>query len=61
MCPLRGIVGPAGSALNYGPHLDVFMLDERSYRGPNGANLQRATGAKLLPRSRPARLAETRC
>src|ERR1700681_3524703 len=30
--------------LSYGPHLDVFMLDERSYRGPNGANLQTAYG-----------------
>jgi alkaline phosphatase D len=30
--------------LNYGPHLDVFMLDERSYRGPNGPNLQTAYG-----------------
>ena len=31
-------------ALNYGPHLDVFMLDERSYRGPNGPNLQTVYG-----------------
>jgi alkaline phosphatase D len=30
--------------LNYGPHLDVFMLDERSYRGPNGPNLQESYG-----------------
>lgn len=30
--------------LHYGPHLDVFMLDERSYRGPNGANMQEAYG-----------------
>jgi alkaline phosphatase D len=30
--------------LNYGPHLDVFMLDERSYRGGNGPNLQTAYG-----------------
>src|ERR1700688_4986314 len=30
--------------LGYGPHLDVFMLDERSYRGPNGPNLQTAYG-----------------
>jgi len=30
--------------LHYGPHLDVFMLDERSYRGPNGANLQETYG-----------------
>jgi alkaline phosphatase D len=31
-------------ALNYGPHLDVFMLDERSYRGGNGPNLQEKYG-----------------
>ncbi|MBC7584079.1 MAG: alkaline phosphatase D family protein [Tardiphaga sp.] len=30
--------------LNYGPQLDVFMLDERSYRGPNGPNLQDSYG-----------------
>ena len=30
--------------LNYGPHLDVFMLDERSYRGPNGPNQQESYG-----------------
>ena len=30
--------------LNYGPHLDIFMLDERSYRGPNGPNLQETYG-----------------
>ncbi len=27
-------------AFNYGPLLDVLMLDERSYRGPNTPNLQ---------------------
>jgi len=27
-------------ALSYGPALDVFMLDERSYRGPNTPNRQ---------------------
>ncbi|MGE3541401.1 MAG: alkaline phosphatase [Candidatus Tectimicrobiota bacterium] len=27
-------------ALHYGPALDLFMLDERSYRGPNSANRQ---------------------
>jgi len=26
--------------VNYGPLLDVFMIDMRSYRGPNGANQQ---------------------
>ena len=30
--------------LSYGPHLDVFMLDERSYRGPNGPNQQTTYG-----------------
>ena len=29
-------------AFNYGPLLDVLMLDERSYRGPNTANRQTA-------------------
>jgi len=29
-------------AYSYGPSLDVFMLDERSYRGPNTANRQAA-------------------
>ena len=28
----------------YGPMLDVFMLDERSYRGPNGENRQPSYG-----------------
>ncbi|WP_018719533.1 alkaline phosphatase D family protein [Arhodomonas aquaeolei] len=30
----------------YGPTLDVFMLDMRSYRGPNGANDQASEGAE---------------
>lgn len=30
--------------INYGPHLDVFILDERSYRGPNGSNQQTEYG-----------------
>jgi alkaline phosphatase D len=29
-------------SFNYGPSLDVFMLDERSYRGPNTPNRQTA-------------------
>lgn len=32
-------------AFNYGPLLDVFMLDERSYRGANTPNLQTAPDA----------------
>ncbi|ALN91406.1 alkaline phosphatase D family protein [Lysobacter gummosus] len=31
--------------IHYGPLLDVFMLDMRSYRGPNTDNLQAAAGA----------------
>lgn len=27
-------------SFNYGPSLDIFMLDERSYRGPNSPNRQ---------------------
>ena len=30
--------------INYGPLVDVFMLDMRSYRGPNGENKQTAYG-----------------
>ena len=39
--------------ISYGPLLDVFMLDMRSYRGPNAENMRgdlRAGG--LLPRAR---------
>ncbi len=42
MYPMRESLAEPGRVyrtLNYGPHLDVFMLDERSYRGPNGDNL----------------------
>jgi len=31
-------------SIAYGPMLDVFMLDERSYRGPNNENRQTAYG-----------------
>jgi alkaline phosphatase D len=47
MYPLRESMVEPGRVyrtLSYGPHLDVFMLDERSYRGPNGPNLQTAYG-----------------
>jgi alkaline phosphatase D len=47
MYPMRESIVEPGRVyrkLSYGPHLDVFMLDERSYRGPNGANLQTAYG-----------------
>ena len=38
MYPMRESIVEPGRVyrtLNYGPHLDVFMLEERSYRGPN--------------------------
>jgi len=47
MYPIRESLDEPGRVyrtLNYGPHLDVFMLDERSYRGPNGPNQQAAYG-----------------
>src|ERR1700746_1588385 len=47
MYPMRESLNEPGRVyrtLNYGPHLDVFMLDERSYRGPNGPNLQESYG-----------------
>jgi len=47
MYPIRESIVEPGRVyrtLNYGPHLDVFMLDERSYRGPNGANQQTTYG-----------------
>jgi len=47
MYPLRESPAEPGRVyrtIKYGPHLDVFMLDERSYRGPNGPNLQTEYG-----------------
>src|ERR1700744_6176272 len=47
MYPLRESMVEPGRVyrtISYGPHLDVFMLDERSYRGPNGPNLQETYG-----------------
>jgi alkaline phosphatase D len=47
MYPMRESIVEPGRVyrtLSYGPHLDVFMLDERSYRGPNGANQQTSYG-----------------
>jgi len=47
MYPMReSIVEPGRIYCNisYGPHLEVFILDERSYRGPNGPNQQTEYG-----------------
>src|SRR4029079_2898593 len=45
MYPMRESIVEPGRiyrTLKYGPHLDVFMLDERSYRSANGPNLETA-------------------
>jgi alkaline phosphatase D len=45
--PIRGTPVEAGRIyrkIAYGPLLDIFMLDMRSYRGPNGENRQKAYG-----------------
>jgi alkaline phosphatase D len=44
--PLRvsGEPGRVYRKISYGPLLDVFMIDMRSYRGPNGENKQAAYG-----------------
>ncbi len=45
--PLRGSLAEPGRIyckISYGPLLDVFMLDMRSYRGPNGEGLEETYG-----------------
>jgi alkaline phosphatase D len=47
MYPMRESIVEPGRLyrrISYGPLLDVFMLDERSYRGPNGPNQDTAYG-----------------
>ena len=47
MYPMRENLNEPGRiyrTLSYGPHLDVFMLDERSYRAGNGPNQQETYG-----------------
>src|SRR3954451_7573766 len=47
MYPMRESIIEPGRVyrqISYGPHLDVFVLDERSYRGANGANLETSYG-----------------
>jgi alkaline phosphatase D len=47
MFPIRSSVAEPGRiyrSISYGPHLDIFMLDERSYRGPNNDNNQTTYG-----------------
>ena len=47
MYPMRESIVEPGRIyrkISYGPHLDVFVLDERSYRGGNGPNLETSYG-----------------
>jgi alkaline phosphatase D len=47
--PIRtdsAVSGRIYRAFNYGPSLEVIMLDERSYRGPNTANRQRTESSE---------------
>ena len=64
MYPMRESLTEPGRVyrtLNYGPHLDVFMLDERSYRGPNGPEpADHLRARQLFHRARPAAVAEAR-
>ncbi|MRG95792.1 alkaline phosphatase D family protein [Polyangium spumosum] len=40
--------GPIHRLLSYGPRVDVFVLDARSFRGPNGANREEKAPAAAL-------------
>jgi alkaline phosphatase D len=45
--PMRETLAEAGRVyrkISYGPMLDVFMLDMRSYRGPNGEGMEETYG-----------------
>ena len=44
----------------YGPLLDVFMLDMRSYRGPDGPHTDRISARRLSARAATSRLAQAR-
>jgi len=59
MMPIRAIAkDPARiyRKISYGPLLDIFFLDLRSYRGPNGPSLE----TKLTPQSRILGVAQMR-
>ena len=62
--PLRPTPAEAGRVyrkIAYGPLLDVFMLDMRSYRGPNGEGKEDELWAgRLFPRAAAVGLAQAR-
>jgi alkaline phosphatase D len=48
IAPLASEQGRVYRKVSYGPLLDVFFLDMRRYRGPNGDNLETAPGANTV-------------
>jgi alkaline phosphatase D len=48
IAPLASEQGRVYRKVSYGPLLDVFFLDMRRYRGPNGDNLEAAPGANTV-------------
>ncbi len=62
--PMRESMAEPGRVyrkMQYGPLLDIFMLDMRSYRGPDGAPCRpHLSPRRLSPRPGPGRLAQTR-
>ena len=61
--PTRQFVAERGRIyrkIAYGPLLDVFMLDMRSYRGPNGNKDRILHRSRAFPRARAGRVAQAR-
>ena len=48
IAPLASEQGRVYRKVSYGPLLDVFFLDMRRYRGPNGDNVETAAGANTV-------------
>ena len=48
IAPLASEQGRVYRKVSYGPLLDVFFIDMRRYRGPNGDNLESAPGANTV-------------
>lgn len=46
--PIAPEQGRVYRKVSYGPRLDVFFIDMRRYRGPNGDNLETAPGASTV-------------
>ena len=56
--PMRDSIVEPGRVyrkFSYGPLLDIFMLDMRSYRGPNGEGNEESYGQQPIPSARSKR------